>query len=459
MKIFIIGHGPLPDEPNVQCQTAFGLRTWQFLSLAKDVEAEFFVILLSDPKHYTSPPNFYTTEAFVAFGKKISLLRVEKNHPKTKKISKDSYKNFAPDVCFGVNLPAAYQAAKLKPAVPFWADLNGWAMTEGQSQAWSEKNNGYLPFLWQQEKTVLEVADKISTVSDPQKYATYGELATIGRLNSFNDEYDLVTTIPNANEIKRHGHSELVSATIADKQKISLRDKLKISKDSFIVFFSGAYNTWLDSQTMFNGVEAAIKQNQKIYFVSTGGAASVSNQSLQLFKSLIAKSQYKQHFHFLGWVTTAELHACYAQVNLGINIDRPNHETTFGARNRINEWVTFGVPILSTIRSEVSKELAENNGIIGIECGDTNDLERKILAASQNPSELKIRAENAYHYAQKHWSYDATMLPVKNWLQHPTKSSDSGKKICFTKATLWHKTYFHLQKDGIMTLLKRIIKK
>lgn len=456
-KIFMIGHGPLPGETNVKCQTAFGLRTWQFLSILREKKFELKLILIADKNHYNQAPNFYDEETLAAFGTDISIIRVEKNDSKTKKIIKRTYRSFSPDICLGINLPAANILSKLKPTVPFWADLNGWSLTEGQSQAWIEQSNAYLPFLWQQEKSVLQIADKISTVANTQKYATYGELATLGRMNSWTDEYELVTTVPNANEVAKPLPRAEEEGTA--EQKNSIQAKLKLPKEAFIVFFSGAYNTWLDSETMFAGLEQAIKTNPKIHFVSTGGAAAVSKQSLTQFKHLIAQSEVKDHFHFLGWITTQELHQCYQEVDLAINMDRPNHEAIFGARNRINEWVEFGVPVLSTVRSEVSIELMNADGIIGIDCRDNMTLTQKILAAANQQLDLKQIARNAQNYAQANWSYLQTLKPLINWLQAPAKSPDNGQNLNLNNPSVINKLLFHLQKDGLQITWQKLLRK
>lgn len=427
MRLFILAAGPLPNEKGIRMQTAYGLRTWQFLSGIKDLNVETKVVLLSKDEHYKK--GFKDTQ---------NIIHLDKDSKAFLKKLKKIYKDFKPDACLGINNLPCYYLAKLKPKAPFWADLNGWVMAEAQSEAHLLKDDAYLGVLWERERLILQSADQISTVSERQKSATYGELASLGRLNQYTDEYEFVHAIPNANELQQK------------PSNYALRKNLQLKKEDFILLFSGSYNTWLDEETLFKGVESAIKKNKKIHYVSTGNPS-------KSFESKVKNSTLKKHFHFLGWLEKEDLIACYKEANLALNIDRPNTETYFGARNRINEWIQYGVPVLSTLGTEISGELSEAKAILSVPTKDPKALARSILEASKS-KELDKIAKRAALYAKTHYSVKATTKALQEWLVNPNFSPDRSK-FSIPKNSLTKRATFKVKKDGLGFLVKWLIKK
>ncbi len=422
MRLFILGHAPLPVEKNIENQTAYGLRTWQFLSiLPKFPKAK--IVLVTDQVNEHGK-----REELEIFGEKTEVLKLHKDKKCFWKKLRKEFKDFNPEACLGVNNFASFCLAKLKPKVPFWADLNGWIMGEAQSQAFVHQNNSYVPTLWHRERTILQEADAFSTVSTPQKHALLGELASIGRLTAETENWRFAVTIGNANEL--------------GGQKAKLLD-LKLPKDAFMILFSGSYNSWLDEEMLFWALEAAIEKNPKIHFVSTGRKKTI-------------QTKHPENFHFLGWLEKKELISCYEQADLAINVDRTSNETTFGARNRINEWIEYEVPVISTIGTEITQELDREKLIIGVEMGNQKDLTEKILKATEQ--DLKEMAKAAKKYMSEKYSYKETSKELLTWMKAPKKAPDSNRLRSF-KPSLIQKIKFRLKKDGLGFLLKHLREK
>ena len=78
-KLFLAGSGPLPDEDNLQNQTAFGLRTWQFLSAIEKFDGKVRVVLVDDARFYKKSPVFGKVRKRIVFGKVIELIHLDKN--------------------------------------------------------------------------------------------------------------------------------------------------------------------------------------------------------------------------------------------------------------------------------------------------------------------------------------------------------------------------------------------
>ncbi len=442
MRLFLLGMGPLPCEKNILTQTAFGLRTWQFLSVLREWKGKCRLVLLTRREHYKDAPKLQKWEVLTLFGTSVEVLHLDKDARGFKKELKKAYDGFDPTLAVAVNPFASAVLAELEPKVPFWADLNGWVMAEAQSQAFIDQNDSYLSVWWEREKKVLEQADRISTVSEAQKLATLGELASLQRLNAKTEEETLVYTIPNANELPN----------IRKKTPVW---RARLPEDAFIVFFSGAYNTWLDEETLFKGVEAAMKESTKLHFVSTGGAvANLANQVFERFQQRCKNSSFSDRFHFLGWLDSEELQESYDCVDLGINVDRDNNEACFGARNRINEWVHYELPVCSTVLTEVARGFNQVEGILAFEAGNPNDLKKTLLKAMT--LDLNSFAKRAKAYAEKEWSYEKTTKPLLAWLKTPVFAKD---KLYKPSSSLLGRLHFRIKRDGLGFLLKWLWKK
>ncbi|PID70879.1 hypothetical protein CSB37_00075 [bacterium DOLZORAL124_38_8] len=448
-KLLFIASGPLISEQGIINQTAFGLRTWQFLSVIKNYEGLVRVILLDEPRFYESFPTENTVRKVTVFGRDIEVIHVQKNKKGFWKNLKKFANSFKPNVLVGVNLMPCFFASKLNLKVPFWADLNGWAMAEAQSQAFVEKNNAYIPAIWQRERAVVQTADVMSTVSDPQRCAVFGQLASLGRLRYETENHSFVYTIQNANET--------LCLEKPDTNRKRFDIYTRVPKTAKIVFFSGAYNTWLDEKNLFAGLEKAMQQDENLYFVSTGsGIKGFSNKVFSSFKTRIEKSKFVHRFVFLGWLDRADLIYCYGQVDMAINLDRNNAEGFFGARNRINEWLMYGVPVLSTAVSQITKELAEKNLITEVQVEDADDLCRKILDFECEKG--KKMALEAKKFAEVDYSYQKTMEPLRLFLQNPVTAPDKNQRLSMNDSFI-KRGVFKLKQVGVRGVFDLVRKK
>ncbi len=310
-----------------------------------------------------------------------SIVRVEKKDFKSVQNVHDEFK---PDLILGVNTYPSYLACRLKTNAPIWADLNGWIMAEAEAQAFKMQSDAYLPHYFEFEKTILKRADKFSAVSKREEYALLGSLAWAGRLNASNFGTEMVCTIENGTEdflsdkVLSEGEADFLNgeALSEGEAKNFSSDKAlkggaengansepsesvvsKISKDKFNILWLGGYNTWVDEELLFKGVEMAMENCPELEFVSTGGAiAGLDNKTFERFLNWVNASKYKDRFKFLGWVKTSEIPLIYEACSLGLNIDRICVETITGARNRINEMMKFSLPVLTTLGSEIASK-------------------------------------------------------------------------------------------------------
>lgn len=419
-RVFIIGTGPLLEK-GVRKIGGQCLRTWHFTKPILDTGCEVFLATIPIPnkdskdevkdvfrkKEYSGFP--YTE--FLANNPYVVI-------PALQKICAD----FSPDAIVGVNPYPSYLACSLKTFLPIWTDLNGWAMVEGQTKAHLDKNDSILHYFWNMERQICLRADKFSTVSEPQRLALIGELAALGRLNSFTFDYRFAVSIPNAvNEL--HANHELIPS------KKILRG-VKVPESAFILLWSGGFNTWTDVDALVRIVGSFLKKDKSRFFVATGGMVEGHDETTYLrFKEAVEKSEWRERCLLEGWIETETMLNYYAESDLGINLDSDNYETQFGARNRITNMLASGLPVITTRGSEITVMMEKAAVGWAIPIGDTEGFIHKLDELAINSFIIKNIRQKARDWATVAFSYHKTTEAVLDWMKAPQIAPDNAERF------------------------------
>jgi len=409
MNILVIGTGPLPEE-NKQVNAA-GLRTQQFLDalLFEKKEHKTAVVLFEQDRF-----DFVRIHPESPFLSHISLSR---HHIRWKTILREQIKKYKPEIIVGVNTLGSFLARQVMPKKTlFWADLNGWAMAEAQAQSSALKTNAFLPHIWGMESSVVKRANFFSVVTKSQKHALYGELAALGRLHKDNFGEDIVEVIPNSCR-------PLSSFEREKKQEKLFRGKL-FPVDAFALLWIGGMNAWADEKTLFIALEKSMLENKKIHFVMTGGVLrGIDEESFPRFQERVKHSDFANQFHFLDWVKTEDFPSLFWECDAGINIDRPCVETTFGARNRLNEMLRYSLPIISTTGTEVMSYIVERGGGISCDMSDPAGISQAILSLSHGEEEQEERRKAQEDLRKNDFSGRITTKGFRQWIRNPQKNT------------------------------------
>lgn len=414
-KIFIVGSAPLPNEKE-GIREAAGLRTEQFLSPLQKHGYEITLIAISN-----SPETSFHVKK--EKNKNVSIFWLSRHSRQLSRFIAKKIQETKPDVALGINTFPAYILSKVLPKnIPFWADLNGWIMAEAQARGHQENTNLHLANAFRQERQTLSAADKISTVSTAQKFVTIGELASLGLLQKDNFLEEKVFAIPNSTKFFDIDLFEKNTRLSAQYTPL-FREKI-VPKNAFVIAWIGGYNNWVDEKTLFEGVESAMKKNTNIYFVSSGGGIkNIANSTFSSFRSRIQKSPYSDRFIFLGWVDTSDMKKIYKESDIGLNIDFLCIETETGARNRINEMMKFGLPVLSTAGSEIGEIVGRKKAGITIKNGDKNALEKGILQLSSlSKTALEQYGQNGQDLSTTMFCEEITVAPLLHFMENPEKT-------------------------------------
>jgi len=412
-RIVVIGSSPLPFE-NAEKNYAAGIRTWHFASTAKDANCDVMVIGYQIPNCYKEiPPEIKNLQIEGIDYYSVAGQIFEDLDWMNKKISQ-----FNPDCIVGVNTYPASIAAQLNFDIPFWADLNGSVMAEGQVKAYLQDNDFFLHHYFNMESKILGKADIFSSVSEAQGFSIVGELGIWGRLNKNTAGYRFVRVIPNSAENKKFQHTKNVIRGVLAKES------------DFVVLNSGGYNTWTDVDTLFQGLEKAMAENPNLVFVSTGGKIDGHDElTYPHFEELINSSKFKDRFHLCGWVSSEDLPNYYLEADLGINSDKFSYEAILGSRTRILDWLRVPLTFISTPLSEITKYLIQNNLAFGFKQGNSDDLAEKLLHVSNNKNELENIKKRLEEIFEEEFTSKHIFEEFVDWIKNPKHAPDYGKVV------------------------------
>lgn len=420
-RILVIGTGPLL-APGVRETGAHALRTWHLVSPLVDAG--------HDVRLFTLPIPSEDPAAQIRAGERpaghdgfgyTEFLNCDDGYNIT--ALNRTAREFDPELILGVNSYPCYIASRIRSAAPFWADLNGSVIVEGQARSFVHGNNALLGHYWNTERAALLRADRFSTVSRRQSYLLHGELAAVGRLNQYTFEYNFVSHIPNA------GNPMFARPASPPAPADGLRGN-KVPRDAFLLLWSGGYNSWTDPDALFEGVERAMSERPDIHYISTGGAVRGHDERTgEKFFARVKASRFSERFHNLGWVDAARLPSLYAECDLGLCIDTPNMETMFGARNRTINMLAAGLAVLTTDGAEISAELVGAGAALGCPGPDAESISRAVVRAADDRATLGERGRKGRDYVLERFSFHKTTKDLLEWAASPRHAPDHAERI------------------------------
>jgi glycosyltransferase involved in cell wall biosynthesis len=415
-RILILGIGPIPlDNPNFLHGTC--LRTWQLAKTLHDDGHDLFLICFRVTGSRGDKDRSARKEVCL---ERLHYLSLTEEEFVYLPLMRQYYDEFRPDCAVGANTYPSSVLAQIGPEVPFWADINGYFMGEAQAKAARYQDDQYVKWYWDLELPALLAGDHFSVTSTPQKSVLIGELDVAGRLNRHTFGYEFVSVIPTGRE------SGVIQNSKFKIQNSSLLHGPVVPPDAFICLWFGGYNLWHDVETLFAGLERAMSRNPRIHYVSTGGAiGGHDDYSFDRLRAMIERSPHRERYHFVGWIPFDRVDALCRECDVGLNVDGMCYEAVFGARNRITDMMRVGLPVVTTVASEISEVVAAEECGFGFAVGDGNALAQALLFAADHPDNLARRGERGRCYFEQHYALAESGRPLREWAGgSPVKAPD-----------------------------------
>lgn len=418
-KVCLVGVGT-PSFLPARVHTGPSLRTTHFACALAAAGHEVSVIYTSGSAHPGLTPAF-DIKPLDYGGAVAGCLGVDEKDfdgPRLRSFIEESGFN----AIVGVTAYAAALVARLGLGLPFWADVFGDPMAEAQAKAVATGNDAVLVRFWSMLGPVLEKADRFSAVSRAQSHALVGQLGLAGRLCASTAGQALVEVVPcAAATVGRHGQDS------QDDLASSLPDFPPA--DSFVVLWSGSFNTWCDIEGLFAGLNEAMEAEPSLHFVATGaGIKGHDEDSYRRFSSLVATSPYSRRFHLYGWVESQTLPACYDRADVGVVFEHDLYERRLGSENRVVQWMAAGLPSVSTGLSELGVCLRARGLAFACSHGDPSSLAHALVELARDRRRVAAAGLACRSYAERCFSFDVTARPLLDWCAAPVRAADSGRQ-------------------------------
>jgi glycosyltransferase involved in cell wall biosynthesis len=334
--------------------------------------------------------------------------------------AREAARELRPEALVGASLYGSAALARADLDLPFWADQFGHAMAEAQAKAAVEGRNWPVAHTWSLVAPVLRAADRVSVVSERQRYAAIGELGAVGRLTGETCGYDFTAVIPCA----LVPASERPGASLPPGERV-VRGRL-VPQDAFVVLWSGGFNVWSDVDTLMKGLEAAMDREARLHFVATGGAVpGLDRSTWDRLAGLVERSGHRARFHLEGWVAAERVAAYEAEADLGILTDRAIYEGLLGSKNRIVQWMGSGLPVVYNRIGDIGELLEERHLGLTFPPLDERALAERLAWAAAHGQELRQLAERARVHAHRELTFEATTRPLVEWASAPQRAPDA----------------------------------
>ncbi len=328
----------------------------------------------------------------------------------------------------GPFLPARIAALAASERLPLLIDVPGDPFAEAQAKdAQDPKRRATLETvaLW---RPVLARADAFLAISGAQAMALRGQLGLMGRLACAPLTHTWVRVVPVS-----YDFGALPGAVAKGKKPgAPLR-----------VLLAGGFNTWLDDETLLEGLHQAMGVLPDMEVRITGGGIPGHHcASFERFKAGALGGPFPERFLFHGWVPHAALPALTRECHVGLWVDRPGLEATLGSRTRALFYTHQGLAVACTPRSDMSRELSTMGLVTPVKVGRPNDLAKALVRMGEHGIGAE-RVEKTQAFLHRRYRSEKALAPVLDWVSdavrlppHPDVHAQLAEELYRTRGQL-----------------------
>jgi len=428
-RVFLIGSGPLPSD-NPREMSFPALRTRQFLLAMLEAGHDVTLGCLiprtagGTSQRGSEEQGLQRMELTTSQGKaSFRYAIVRPDEPGRFLMLRDLRGELCPDVTVtaGPFLPMA-AGARAAGDEPLWIDVPGDPMSEAQARAYRAGSSDPIHRYREMFGWALARGDRFSVISASQRGPLVGAMGLAGRLTGDTVGHEFVRVMAGSVE----GLLDWDLSASEESSPLPL-DFPPLKPKDFVVLFCGGYNTWLDGDTMLDGLLRAMERNPNIHYISTGGALRGHDESsYRRFRDRALSSPHNRRFHFLGWIPGNNIPAVFAKAHLSLFVDLPCYEAEFGARTRVLESLERRVPVAATNSCDLTSELVNTELFHELPSGNPKAIANLLVELAQRHEQgIPLRLGQAsvpWQEVRERHSIAATTAPLVEWLRSPERS-------------------------------------
>lgn len=409
--LLLIGHSPPPLLRATKVEAAH-YRTWQFLQPLLDDGHAVTLCALAPSDTAIAP------EGLAHLGPRLRVVPLDLGVRGWPTQMQRLHDEVAPACIVAVNFDAALAATKLQSDRPRWMDIYGDYLTIVQAACYRANSDRGMATSIGFVRQVLQAGDIFSVCGTPQAHALVGQLAMAGRLNQRSFGYDFTRVV-------LPGAPPAATLTAPAGAAAALRAAHGIGAGAFVVLWCGGYNTWTDVDALFAALDWAMALDPALHYLSIGANSySAPDNVYARLLAMVERSPHRDRYHLLGWRPWGEVAAAYAAADVGLNIDARHYETRYGTRTRLVEMMAAGLPVITSLGSELSEMIARRAVGLTFEIGDWRALGGQMLALAQDRPRCRALAAAARDYAHGDLSFATTTAPLRAWAHDPHPAPD-----------------------------------
>jgi glycosyltransferase involved in cell wall biosynthesis len=249
-------------------------------------------------------------------------------------------------------------------------------------------------------------------------------------------------------------------------EDLLMRKKLGLSKDDFILLWSGGIWDWFDAQIIIKAINNINDPNIKLVFMGTkhpNDSVKEMNESI-LARSLASKLQLvNKSVYFLdGWVAYEDVPKYIKDADACIYCDKASIETRFSHRTRVLDSIRSNVPTICSSGDYFSDIIQRfEMGIVAM--NRTEDDFANAIMKLKNSPELKKKIVMNIEKNKSQFSWESTLRPLVEFIQQlemdgprtKSRKDSETKNVDFEKIKIKPKVKKRL-KNSIKVLLGKI---
>jgi len=398
-RVLLVGSGPLPHE-NPERLGFPQLRVSWFLDALVQAGHTVRLVLLGEVEAPLSQRRWA--------GRNIEVVEVSvEAHDRVAQVRR-LREEFKPDrvVSAGPYEPARVAALAVDEE-PLFIDVPGDPFAEAQAKSAHVGEGDHSVQMREAWLPALTRADAFATISRSQRAALLGQLGLLGRLGRAPADHRWVEVMPAIYDF----------GSLAAAQPRTWR-----AKGELVVAISGGYNTWLDTDTLLDGLLIAMEDIPSLRVVSTGGGIPGHHtSSYEAFRARALASPHSRRFTFHGWVPHQVLPGLLSLAHIGVTLDRPGAEAELGTRTRVLFYAHQGLGVFATPRSDLTRELAGVRMIQPIAPGDPEHLAKMLRRAWEEGSD-GTRQARLQGYLTSRYTAAIVTRPLLQWIEDAVRT-------------------------------------
>jgi glycosyltransferase involved in cell wall biosynthesis len=446
MSVIIFGNGPMPNEPEFAVM-APGSRTWQIVrtvawGLAESGSDRDRIIVLALDETPRAGGNLHQVQQFsVRAGSRTMAVEY-------RPMRYEEFRSLADadpgDEALPADVSAVVATGSAQPYstaarfarrknLPLWVDVFGDPIAETQSQlelmvgSDQQALDNKLVHVWKLMLDGLLQGDQFYGLSRRQRHALQGQLGCAGRLSQFTSDASMCHYLPYA----------------VFEDDAPLAPRAPVVGDQFTIMWCGSFNTWMDVPTLTKGLTDALKANPALRLLVVGGRIAGYNEiSYNEFLAGIKQAGVEGSVTLMDWQPLKAMQNLYAQCDLGLSIDRFTYEAELGSRTRLINFLAAGLPVASTVVTELSQELEEDGVLFPFKMGDAESLTRVLLEAADLPAARQLRGKGCRDYVLARFNAERWGRELRQWVAQPRMAADkraqAGDETTNMLKVRWH---------------------